>query len=306
MIMKKALRFILASALILSCSTSCVIQRLFSPEKRKSDITPAEIHQIIPYKGILEAPYYETSVEGPSKRRMMVYLPADYYNTDKTYPVVYLLHGARGNETSWIDQGMMTEVVDELWRKQLLEPCIIVLPNTNSYQTDEDGLTSRYKSVVQAMFDIDGSVEASFISDVVGYIDKHYRTIPDKSHRAIAGLSIGSLQTAFITADQPDCFDYIGLFSPILKAPLADGPYSVFYDRHSRSHLRAVQFSPAHSPKVYVMMIGRFDVYFNHAEQTHMDMVRRGYQHDFITSGGGHGWSNWTHYLEYFLCLCFK
>lgn len=293
--------------LILSCilcADSCVISRILSADAAKSDLTPQEIAQSIHMDGILEAPFYTPTVDGPSKRRMMVYLPADYYNSKESYPVVYLLHGARGNEISWVDQGCMTEIVDSLVRNKLLPKCIFVLPNMNQYSTEEQGLHSSFKSPLRAFFDTDGAIETSFINDIVGFVDSHYRTIPDKQHRAIAGLSIGSLQAAYITATSPDVFDYVGLFSPIFKSYITGGKYSSYYDPIKVKKNRAVQFNEEHCPKVYLMMIGTNDFYFNHAEYTHLDMNVKGYRHEFITTSGGHDWPNWIEYLKYFLSEC--
>lgn len=73
------------------------------------------------YKGILEECVYHCSVKGPSERRMLVYLPADYYETSTRYPVFYLLHGARGNETSWIMKGDLLQNIDSLTANGLME-----------------------------------------------------------------------------------------------------------------------------------------------------------------------------------------
>ena len=156
------------------------------------------------HKGILEECFYECSVKGPHERRMLIYLPADYYDTEERYPVLYLLHGAQGNETSWIDKGDLLQNIDSLMAHGLMKRCIVVLPNTNQHNSDRDYGKSRIKGALEAFFENDGMVEYAFVSDVVGKVDDTYRTIPEKSARAIAGLSIGALQSIHITANHPD------------------------------------------------------------------------------------------------------
>ena len=77
------------------------------------------------HKGILEECFYECSVDGPRERRMFVYLPAEYYDTTACYPVFYLLHGAQGNETSWIIKGHLLQHIDSLTAHGLMEPSIV-------------------------------------------------------------------------------------------------------------------------------------------------------------------------------------
>ena len=79
--------------------------------------------------GLVEELQYSGSVPGPTHRRMIVYLPPDYYRTERRFPVLYLLHGARGYETSWIRKGHVYQSTDSLWREGLAEPCIVVMPN---------------------------------------------------------------------------------------------------------------------------------------------------------------------------------
>lgn len=132
---------------------------------------------------------------------MIVYLPEGYDESGKRYPVVYMLHGARGYETSWILKGDILHITDSLVTGGLAEPAIIVMPNVNQYDTDADMDLSRRKSALESLFEIDGTVETAFLNDVVAFTDNHFRTIPDKRHRAIGGLSIGGLHSLYISAN---------------------------------------------------------------------------------------------------------
>ncbi|MCQ2185993.1 MAG: hypothetical protein MJY92_04640 [Bacteroidales bacterium] len=300
--MTKLSRFFVLLAFLCSCASSCSIyEQIFLPYSHKPNPSPLEMTQGMKVEGILEERFYKTSIKGPSQRRMLVYLPADYYSSDKRYPVVYLLHGARGNETAWILQGEMISTVDSLTRIGRMPASIIVALNCNQYDTEEQGMNSSFKSLVQALSTVDGGFEASFMRDVLPYVDREFRTIPDKQHRAIAGLSLGSLQSAYITATWPDCFDYVGLFSPIFKTNIKKSEHSGFYNRKNFKENMKVQFAPENRPKRYSLMIGRMDLYYRHSEYESVNLAASGYPHDFIVTGGRHDWPNWIAYLKIFL-----
>lgn len=118
---------------------------------------------------------YDCSVKGPGQRRMFVYLPGDYYENDTRYPVLYLLHGARGNELSWIVKGNLLGNIDSLTSSSMMKETIVVLPNLNQYKDDRDFGKSRLKSPVESFFETDGMVESAFMDDVVATIDRRYR-----------------------------------------------------------------------------------------------------------------------------------
>lgn len=243
-------------------------------------------------KGILEEVFYKPSVEGPEERRMLVYLPEDYHRCSDSYPVLYLLHGARGNETSWITQGNLLKNVDWLTERGCMKKTIIVMPNTNQYDDDSDFGHSRRKNAAESVFEMDGSAEYSFIKDVVPTIDSLYRSIPHKSGRAIAGLSIGAVQSACISADRPDWFDYVGIFSPFVNVWAKKSRYSDLYEG-LRTKME-VQF--ADPPDLYLIMSGRNDLFFNRIQRSIRYLERKGYKIEYIPTSGRHTWKNWEAY----------
>ena len=92
------------------------------------------IDSSIRYTGILEECMHDCSVEGPLQRRMYVYLPHDYHENNERYPVLYLLHGARGNELSWIHKGNILHNIDSLISSSKMKETIVVFPNVNQYK----------------------------------------------------------------------------------------------------------------------------------------------------------------------------
>lgn len=254
------------------------------------------------YDGILEQCIYKCSVGGPTERRLFVYLPADYYESTEHYPTLYLLHGARGNELSWISKGNLLSNVDSLVRCGQMDKCIIVLPNTNQYKNDVDFAKSRIKGAIESFFENDGVAECSLIEDVVKQVESSYRVILAKSSRAIAGLSLGAMQAIHISATHPDMFDYIGLFSPVVHPCAQRSHCSALYKGLRRK--QQVQFASA--PKLYCIMIGRSDFFYPRMNGYCRYLRRKEYNHVYYVSPGGHQWYNWSMYCNLFLQQLWK
>ena len=253
--------------------------------------------------GTVVEDFHPCSVKGPTHRRMIVYLPPGYEESDARYPVVYLLHGARGYETAWIRKGRMLQVTDSVYTHGLGVPAIVVMPNVNQYNDSRDYENSRYKDALESLFEIDGTVERAFVHDVVDYVDAHYRTIPDKAHRAVCGLSVGGLKSAYLSANSPDVYDYVGLFSPFWRCITIPGPDNDYY-RHFKQKLDA-QFVPD-PPKGYYIMIGKTDIFRPHVKNLRRYLDKKGYPYTYIETEGGHDWYNWTPYYIYLLEHAFR
>ena len=278
---------------VVLCVSSCGTIAKFAP-------LPDYAEPNIAYEpqGILESVVVPTSVPGPSERRMFVYLPKSYSNNpDKRYPVLYLLHGASGTELSWIRQGNILQNIDRLTEDGDMEETILVLPNTNQYNDDKDYGHGRRKNMVEGFGDLDGAVETGFVRDVVMAVDSLYRTIPEKNSRALAGLSFGALQTIHISANYPDMFGYLGMFSPVAESFVKIGPYAKFYSRLKKK--LAIQF--ADPPKLYWLMTGNIDIFFPRLESYMSYLNRKGYVYEAYITTGGHNWHNWELFSIMFL-----
>ena len=248
-------------------------------------------------RGTLETVICGSSQSGLSERRMLVYLPENYACSRESYPVLYLLHGARGSETAWIERGDLLHSIDSLTAEGKVKPMIVVMPNTNQYDNDADFCKSRKKPLGESFFEIDGVVESLFVKDVVGTVDSLYRTVRRKDGRAIAGLSIGALQAIFLSANYPDMFDYVGLFSPMIRPVIRHGAGTLFYGNLKAK--QAVQF--ADPPKLYWIMAGFWDIFYASTQQFDFHLTTHSYPHEYHLSGGGHTWKNWKRYCDMFL-----
>lgn len=254
------------------------------------------------HRGHLLSQPYASTVRGPAERRMFVYLPEKYYEDDTRYPVLYLLHGARGNELSWMLKGQLLDRIDSLKAIGAMEECIVVLPNVNQYDDEKDYGNGRCKAAFESLFKVDGSTESAFVRDVVTVVDSIFRTRPEKNARAIAGLSIGGMQAIYISAGFPDTFGYVGAFSPMIHNFVMPSPYSGFYNFLGRK--LKVQF--ADPPQYYAVMTGEKDYFILPVRCYGKRLTRKGYPHDLVINPGAHEWYNWTDFCEKFLQRLWK
>lgn len=157
-------------------------------------------------------------------RRALVYTPPDYdKNTKTSYPVLILQHGAGENETGWTKQGHANFIVDNLIAEGQAKPMIVVMDRgyaskagTSPVEPGSDMSPENYRRAFGAFEDV-------IVNDLMPSIDAAYRTIRDKDHRAMAGLSMGGMQTLFIALHHLDKFAYIGSFSGPIRAGVNAG-----------------------------------------------------------------------------------
>ncbi len=139
-----------------------------------------------------------------TSRRAFVYTPPDYdKDHTKRYPVLYLQHGWGEDETAWSNQGHANLIMDNLIAEGKTRPFLIVMTYGMTNDTRIGGLRD---------FDI-GPFQTVLVDELIPYIDSNYRTLADQPNRAMAGLSMGGMETKSITLKNLDTFSHIGLFS---------------------------------------------------------------------------------------------
>jgi enterochelin esterase-like enzyme len=165
----------------------------------------------VPHGLVSEVNYFSKLTQ--SYRRCFVYTPPGYEtNGDKRYPVLYLQHGSFEDETGWPGQGKANLILDNLIAAQKTVPMIIVMDNGYAYKPQDHAAgNARPVSVFEEVM----------ITEIIPMIDAKFRTIPDRKHRAIAGLSMGANQTMRIIMNNLDKFSNYGGFSGTSNYPSA-------------------------------------------------------------------------------------
>jgi enterochelin esterase-like enzyme len=172
--------------------------------------------QKVPH-GEVRAKWYLSKTTG-EWRRAFVYTPPGYDEHSSTrYPVLILQHGSGEDETGWTRQGRAQFILDNLIAAGKARPMIVVMDRGYALRPGAaPGGSSTWLQNLRLAFT---SFEDVVIQDLIPMIDTSYRTIPDREHRAMAGLSMGGMQTLFIGLQHLDMFAYIGSFSgPIVPS----------------------------------------------------------------------------------------
>ena len=185
----------------------------------------------VPHGQLRETQYFSNTSK--SVRRVYIYTPPGYDKNSQKYPVLYLQHGMGENETGWGNQGLTTVIMDNLIAEGKSLPFIIVMENSSNQGAPRaarpagaptPGAPTGAPAVQPTGAPMGappagmrsmgaGQFERVLFDDLIPFVESNFRVIPDQAHRAMAGLSMGGMQTHSIVVANPDKFSYVGMFS---------------------------------------------------------------------------------------------
>lgn len=254
----------------------------------------------VPHGTLLKVWYNSPSLN--LTRRMYIYTPPGYENGKTKYPVFYLLHGGGGDEDAWTTLGRTCQIMDNLISLSRAKPMIVVMPNGNPGQAAAFTDAPVRDTPVQVSFaDMGrGLFEESLVKDIIPYIEKHYRILSNKNNRAVAGLSMGGMQTLTLSGKYPDKFGYIGVMSMGLVDRSSMGLPA---DQDQDARFEALKKS---GYQLYWVGIGVDDFLYSAAQNLKAALDKHGLKYSWRESSGGHTWANWRIYLSEFAPLLFK
>ena len=261
--------------------------------------------QDVPHGQVREV-WYHSKVTG-TWRHALVYLPPNYDTQTKTrYPVLYLQHGGGEDETAWIRQANANFILDNLIAARSCKPMIVVMAygyarRAGQAPPDLTGKPFGSPEMLKAMQDMASAFEDDVTRALIPHIDSTFRTLSDRDHRAMAGLSMGGMQTFQVTLNHLDLFSYIGGFS-------GAGAMLVLGDRKldPKTDYNGVFADPAaFAKKVHLLWVG---VGTNEPERMrgglqklHASLDEAKIQHVFYESPGtDHEWQTWRRDLKDF------
>jgi enterochelin esterase family protein len=248
-------------------------------------------------RGDLHQVWYNSPTLG-MERRLFVYTPAGYNESTDKYPVLYLLHGAGGDEDAWSTMGRTRQILDNLIEKGLAKPMICVMPNGNPNQVAARTLMIEEKPMDREAW-MNNSYPKSIVQDIVPFIEKTYRVDARPDARAIAGLSMGGGHTITTSLMYPGFFDYICPLSMGITNRDGDEQVMKNYETQFKGLKEA-------GYKLYFLACGDTDFLFESAKTLDKMLTDNGLEHTFHVTPGGHTWSNWRIYLNTFAPLLFK
>ena len=249
----------------------------------------------VPHGQIRQFRYYSEVTR--SWRRAFVYTPPGYdTQTSERYPVLYLQHGGGEDETGWPNQGKVDLIIDNLIAEGKAKPMLVVMDR--GYAVDPTATDAQGRGMFQ-----NKTLEDVFMKEIIPAVDKNFRTIPDRDHRAMAGLSMGGFQTFQITLSNLDQFAYLGGFSgagrmqegeDFLK--LYDGVWSDVNAFNQKVKVMYLSIGTDEPERMY-RTVNNF----------HKELEKAGIRHIYSESEGtSHEWLTWRRSLHEFAPLLFK
>jgi len=235
--------------------------------------------------------YQSKTVAAP--RVLWIYTPPGYDSSKDKLPVFYLLHGSGNIDSSWILTGRENYIIDNLLAEGKTKPMIVV--NMLGYGRQGVNLGPERESDVAALTGrppMGGGQQNSLfardlLEDVIPFVDKNYRTIPDADHRALGGLSMGGGQTVAIGFTHPDLFHSLIVMSAGSMNPLQ--AYPEFFANPEATNKKL---------KLLWMGIGRDDVLVGaSAKALDAALTEKSIKHTFWLTEGRHEWVVWRHSL---------
>lgn len=258
-------------------------------------------------QGEIREIYYWSELS-QSMRHTFVYVPAEYdKNPTKRYPVLYLQHGGGENEYGWPQQGKTAQIMDNLIAAGKAVPFIIVMENGSvamprpATPQGQGGRPQggRPTGGMMGGFDFAGAFGNVLVNETIPMIDARFRTIPDSAHRAMAGLSMGGMQTKSVCLAHPDVFSNIGIFS---------GGTITVADADNTPGFRATNklvFVSFGSRELENRVAG-FGDGTDPIQETQELKASGANAHYYISPGTAHEWLSWRRALYNFAQLLFK
>lgn len=254
--------------------------------------------QKVPHGAVAAVDYYSTALG--KDRRMHIYTPPGYESGQQKYPVFYLLHGAGDSDDSWTSVGRAGFILDNLIAAGKAKPMVVVMPAGHTSLTANFGRGAAAAPGAAPAAPTRDEFQEDFVADIMPYVDKHYRVLSGRQHRAIAGLSMGGSQTLNIAFSHLDQFAYIGVYS---SGILGRGSASEWESAHTaaldnaalKKGLKLVWFST-----------GSADGLITNSKATVEMLKKHGFNAEFHESPLGHVWINWRNYLNEFTPQLFQ
>ncbi len=293
--------FLLFSALIILAFTAT------AQSSRRAQLTTPQNNSPVPVVAAPQARLLESMILNSSLLnrtvKYSIYLPPDYYTSNRRYPVVYLLHGLGDNETSWIQFGEADRIADTGIRSGEYPPMIIVMPDAGATFYIND-----YQSKVR--------YEDMFVQELIPHIDSMFRTRSQREYRAVSGLSMGGYGSLVLSMHHPELFSVCAALSAAVRtdealmavpderyntvyAPLFSGPVkgderlTITWKRNSPITL-AKSAPEADLTKVrWYLDCGDDDALTVGNSMLHIALLDRKIPHEYRVRDGAHTWSYW-------------
>ena len=244
----------------------------------------------VPHGDIRIKKYFSTVTN--SWRQFYIYAPPGYdVNTNDKYPVLYILHGGGEDERGWAMQGKTDNILDNLIADKKAKPMLVVMMDGN---LSGGGMAGFGESVLKRF-------EDELKSVVIPFVEKNYRTETDAKSRALAGLSLGGLQTLYAGIRNTNMFSYLGVFSSgwFANQPAMSNPQYAFMKDNAAAINNNLK-------SLWIAMGGKDDIAYNNCKAMMAKFDEMGIKYTYSEYPGGHTWPVWRNNLYNFAQVLFK
>ncbi len=239
-----------------------------------------------------------------SERKFAVYLPPDYHTSERSYPVLYLLHGAGDDQTGWVQFGEVRHIADKAIRQGQATPMVIIMPDANT------GVRGYFNDVTNSW-----RYEDFFFEELIPHVEERFRIKSEKRYRAVAGLSMGGGGSFIYALRRPELFSSAAPLSAWVGPSSAEDYKSVmerwgndlpdisdeeiedYVKRHNAVELiRSLPEDGMRSVRWFIDC-GDDDFLYEGNSLAHIEMRKREIPHEFRIRDGGHTWTYWRESL---------
>lgn len=232
-----------------------------------------------------------------SEKKYAVYLPPDYETSNRSYPVLYLLHGRGGNQSTWVQQGEVKHIADKAIQEGKSTPMIIVMP-------DASGPRRGYFNYPGGEW----NYEDFFIREFMPFIENNYRIRPGKRYCSVAGLSMGGMGTFIFALRYPELFNSacplsIGTGPTVsmikerfgnINMEISESEAQEFYQAYNTLELIKRMPQPQRNAIHWYIDCGDDDPnQYEGSCRIHIAMRKLGIPHEFRVRDGAHNWIYW-------------
>jgi len=244
----------------------------------------------VPHGDIRIKKYYSRITN--SWRQFYIYTPPGYdISTNEKYPVLYVLHGGGEDERGWATQGKTDLILDNLIAEKKAKPMLVVMSDGNF---GTGGLAGFNENVLRTF-------ENELKQSIIPFVEKNYRAETDAKDRALAGLSMGGLQTLYAGIKNTNMFSYLGVFSSgwfANRPELANPQYDFMKANAAMINNNLKSF--------WISMGGKEDIAYNNCKIMMAKFDELGIKYTYSEYPGGHTWPVWRNNLYNFSQLLFK
>ena len=232
----------------------------------------------VPHGAVAQRYYWSEPLK--EMRRLHVWTPAGYENSTEKLPVLYLVHGGGDTDNSWPGVGAAGFILDNLMAEGKMKPMVVVMPNGSIHMPDGN-----------MMGEVPVFAE-DMITSIIPFIESNYRVYTDQEHRAMAGLSMGGMETLEVTLNHPEMFSYVW----VLSSSFAPGNKEVYEYERGRLKREADRYNKNFKELVFTQG-GPSDIAYNNCKETLKLFDEAAIKYEYHEVSGGHSWEAWRQNL---------